>query len=83
VAAILIEPIETTTTGGFHAEITGVDIASREVALVGTIISRTMRKIRARWTENGYCLETEGCNLILTNFEVSDVLTLRERLLGR
>jgi hypothetical protein len=57
-----IEPISTTTTGGYPATITGINTGSTDF-IVGTITAPA-RTFDASWDGSGFCRDNDpSCNL--------------------
>ena len=72
-AIIKIEPVQTTTTGGYAAEITGIDPSDKD-CILGTVAVPHGKPERS-WDDSGICRDNpDGLNLKVTASEVSNVI---------
>ena len=61
--AILIEPIQVTTRGGYNGEIIGISPTNTDV-LVGWIDTPAFGRVRVRWNAYGVCRDNHpDCNI--------------------
>jgi len=79
-ATILIAPVVTQTTGGYPAQVAGIDPTNHD-CLVGTIDTHGMGRVDARWNDAGICRDkSESCNLDMRTPELADVVQTAKKL---
>lgn len=73
-ATIKIDPIPCKTTGGFDAEITGIDPTDHD-CLKGTINTPGAGTINGKWNLGGTCRDNDSkCDLDPRQDEVADAI---------
>lgn len=79
-AVLEIHPVQTVTSGGFNAVITGIDPANTD-CIVGVVDTPGQGSINVRWNLGGLCRDTDGsCNLDMRKNETADVRETAKRL---
>jgi hypothetical protein len=79
-ATVLIAHVATQTTGGYPAQVTGIDPTDHD-CLVGTIYTPGAGEVDARWNNVGICRgKTDGCNLDVNTSDMTDVIKTAKKL---
>lgn len=79
-ATVKISPITTQTTGGYKADITGIDPTDHD-CLSGTIDTPGSSTIDAKWNLGGICRDNDSsCNLDTHRSEVADAVETAKKL---
>lgn len=82
-AAILIQPVDIKTKGGYDATLTGIDPVSSD-CLVGTILTPGAGKVTAKWDLGGLCRDKDdSCNLNMNDDDLHDLKETAKHICGR
>lgn len=79
-AILNLEPVNTNTTGGFEAQISGIDPTDSD-CLVGTVLTVGLGRKKVRWDLGGRCRDNhDSLNLDMRNDKMLDLRETAKRL---
>ena len=79
-ATILIEPVSTTSKGGFPVTVTGIAPTDHD-CIIGEINTPSAGKRRQVWDKNGRARDNdESCNINMSDDELREIAALSDQL---